>query len=143
MHISSSILITTAFVSAMLVLQESSATAQTCKDTWQKQLDACSLAGAPCGPAISYGQYPFGACDQCRGNASVAYTTCVHREQIRAVVIKPGGSTLRSNTSPKGKQPLSGTSTLGGANSNLTNQGSAVSGTGLKTKQDLGTTTKR
>ena len=39
MHISGSILITAAFVSAMLILQESSATAQTCEQT---QHDACS-----------------------------------------------------------------------------------------------------
>jgi hypothetical protein len=35
------------------------------------------------------------------------------------------------------------TSTPSGSGSNLMTRGSAVSGTGLKTKQDLGTTTKR
>jgi hypothetical protein len=133
MRISGSILITTAFVSAMLVLQESSATAQTCKDTQQKQYDACSSYGAPCGPCTYYGCTGLNSgCEQCRHDTYVALNKCINakaREQIRQGVTKPGGSTLGTNTPPKSKQPPIKPVSVGGANTDNNNQSGGRSDT--------------
>ena len=125
MHISGSILITAAFVSAMLILQESSATAQTCEQT---QHDTCFAPHAACAPCQDYG-CTWQQCNQCQANAYVAYTKCVKARtsaKIRAGVNKPGGSTLGSNTPPKSKQPPIKPVSVGGANTNNNNPSGAT-----------------
>ena len=63
MHISGSILITAAFVSAMLILQESSATAQTCEQT---QHDTCFAPHAACCTDAGYYGRTWQQCDHAR-----------------------------------------------------------------------------
>ena len=127
MHISSSILVTTAFVSAMLVLQESSATAQTCEET---KHDTCFGPGAACSATHYYETWQ--ACPQCQATADGAYRKCVKARtsaKIRAGVNKPGGSTLGSNTPPKSKQPPIKPVSVGGANTDNNNQSGGRSDT--------------
>lgn len=129
MHISGSLLITAAFVSAMLILQESSATAQTCEQT---QHDTCYSFASPCSASAYYVANPWLACDHCKYTADAAYKKCVNARtsaKIRAGVNKPGGSTLGTNTPPKSKQPPIKPVSVGGANTDNNNQSGGRSDT--------------
>lgn len=90
-------------------------------------------AGAACDVGCDYSKGSGG----CKASSSTTPPPKAKGSAVKAVSV---GGAKATDPPPKGKQLLSGTSTLGGTKSNLTNQGSAVSGTGLKTKQDLGTT---